>query len=134
MSEFKTVAELKIDQFADEIKRQFEEIGKDVKEQLMQDFDKILTNDLEGLKDILSKIVKEKTGDILSNSSSGLQSMVDRDFKGSIFGSVLSNAIIPNIIGTNNSGATNARDFKTSASQKFLEIGKVMARSRSRNG
>jgi ribosomal protein S17E len=116
MSEVKTVAELKIDQFADEIKSQFEEIGKDVKEQLMQDFDKILTNDLEGLKDILSKIVKEKTSDILSNSSSGLQSLVDKDFKGSIFGSILSNAIIPNIIGSD----ANSRDFKTSTSQKFL--------------
>ena len=134
MTEYKTIAELKIDQFADEIKRQFEEIGKDVKEQLMQDFDKILTNDLEGLKQILAKVVKERTNDILNNSASGLQSSIDKDFNGSIFGSILSNAIIPNIIGGNSTSVSNSREFKTSASQKFLEIGKIMARTRSRNG
>lgn len=134
MSESKTAAELKIDEFADELKRQFEEIGKDVKEQLIRDFDKILTNDLEGLKEILGKVVKERTNDILNNSSSDLQKSIDKDFSGSIFGSILSNAIIPNIVGTNSSSGTNSREFKTSASQKFLEIGKVMARSRSRNG
>lgn len=134
MSEYKTIAELRINQFADEIKSQFEEIGKDVKEQLMRDFDKVLTNDLEGLKDILSKVVKEKTNDILNNSSSGLQDMVDKDFNGSIFGRILSDAIIPNIVGTNKSSRTNSKEFKSSTSQKFLEIGKLMARNRSRNG
>jgi len=133
MSKSKTVAELKIEEFADEIKKQFEIIGNEAKEQLVNDFDKILKNDIDGLKEVLRKIVIAKTEDILTNSSNDLRDLVNKEFNGSIFGNILSNAILPNILNSNSQSENNAREFKPSLSQEFLSVAKVLAKSRARN-
>ncbi|MDA0780806.1 MAG: hypothetical protein PQ612_06695 [Rickettsiales bacterium] len=134
MSANRTIVENKIDEFANEIKKQFEEIGNEVKEQLLKDFDKILTNDLEGLKNILSKAVMSKSQDILKNSSNEFQDIINKDFNGTIFGSILADAILPNITNTNNSSASPSRDFNPSSAQRFLDMAKALAKSQSRNG
>ena len=134
MSENKTVVEVKIDEFANEVKKQFEEIGNDVKEQLLKDFDKILTNDLEGLKEILSNIVNNKSKEILNNSSSEIQNVINKDFNGSVFGSILADAILPNITNQNNSSIASNRDFNPSSSQRFLDMAKAISKSQRRNG
>lgn len=133
MSKSKTFAQLRIEEFAEEIKKQFETIGNETKEQLLSDFEKVFSNDIDGLKDLLKKLVVAKTSDILTNSSSDLQDLINKDFKGSIFASILSDAIIPNILNVNNQFTNNTREFKPSLNQEFLSIAKVLAKSRARN-
>lgn len=136
MTKSKINPEQKIEELGDAIKKQFEEIGNDVKRQLLEDFDSILSSDLNGLKDILNKIVREQSKRLLSQSQKDLQKTIEEDFGGSVFGNILSEAIIPNLgmSGNNQSSSTRSSDFKASSSQAFLEMAKAIARSQSRNG
>ena len=133
MSKNKTLVESKIDEFANEVKNQFEEIGNEVKNQLLKDFDKILTNDLDGLKGMLFDIVNNKSKEVLTSSSSEIQNVINKDFNGSIFGSILADAIIPNITNQNNSSIDSNRDFSPSSSQRFLDMAKAISKSQRRN-
>lgn len=130
MSKNRTIFESKIDEFTNDIKKQFEEIGNEVKEQLIRDFEKILTNDLDGLKDVLSKVIINKSQDILNNSSNEFKDIIDKDFNGSVFGSILADAILPNIT---NSSTGSSRDFNPSSGQRFLDVAKAIIKSQSRN-
>lgn len=129
-------AQNKIDEFSSSIREEFAKIGQEVKDQLVNDFDKILFDDLESLKGILQDLVAKKTNEILNQSMNELGQIIQKEFGGSIFGSIINDAVIPTVfdkIGFGSSSSAIPR-FGKSSGGEMSQIGKSLARSSSRNG
>ena len=136
MSNYEEIAQNKIDEFSSQIKQQFEQIGQEVKDQLITDFDKILLDDLDSLKGVLQDLVTSKTNEILNESKNELGKVIEQEFGGSIFGTILNETILPRLFDKSGIFVSSSfvPRFGKSPSQEFLQISKSLARSNSRNG
>lgn len=122
----------KMEAVADELKKQFDDIGRDVKEQLLKDFDAVLSKDIGDLKQSIGRFVSEQNQRLLKQSQQELQKAIQQEFGGSVFGGILGNAIIPGLFDSVFSG--RSFDFKAASAQGLLQIGKAIAKSQFRNG
>lgn len=131
MTNSRELSNSKIDAVGEEIKRIFERAGEDAKQQVMSDFNSILANDLSELEQNISRVSLDTNKRIIRESEKGLKRVLKQQFGDSVFGSVLTEAILPTIF---KGFDGKSRGFNSGDSQKFLEIGKAISKSQSRNG
>ncbi len=124
-------AQTKIAQLGDDMKMQFEQIGNELKEQMLKDFNNVLDNDLSTLRSALGKIVEAQSKNALKQSQQNLQKTVD-ELGGSIFGQILASAL-PAASSAASDGL-RSNDFRVAAAQGLMEMGSAIARAQSRNG
>lgn len=133
MSKQKTTIDEKVAMLGDEIKNQFAKVGEDAKNQLLDNFKNVLENDVNNLKNIVDKTVADNSEKMKDQMQIALNQAIKQQFGGSVFGGVLQDLILPGVfqgISTN----ISSPNFREAASQTFLDIGKSIAKSSSRNG
>jgi hypothetical protein len=128
MANIPNVPSENVTQLGDDIKKQFESLGNDLKDQIMKDFNKIAQSDLSNLKSSLSKIILAQDNKMVKQSEQNLQDAILKQFGGNMFGSVNS------IAGASDSSGFNSSDFRAAAGQTLLEIGRSIAVAQFRNG
>lgn len=116
-------------ELGDDIKKQFESLGNDLKDQIMKDFNKIAQKDLSDLKSSLSKMILAQDDKILKQSERNLQDVLLKQF-----GSVLANGFNMGASGSSGDGGFNSSDFRAATGQTLLEIGRSIAMAQIRNG
>lgn len=134
MSGSKTSTEQKIAVVGEEIQRQFEKIGEEIKTQIIKDFKVVLDKDLNELRGVLNSIIKQQNTRILKQSERDLQQAIKDQFGGSAFGNILADSILPAVFDGSTRDKFRSNEFKQAVAQSLLELGRSVARAQSRNG
>lgn len=119
---------------SEEVQKHIENIGKEITEDILKNFDKSVSEESSNLKSLIKESAFDYNKNFLEHSEKKLQDLLKKQFKGNLFGEILSDNILPSIFESGgNIGVIRNNIFINSASQVVSELSKLLTKNAFRN-
>lgn len=117
-----------------EVESYIENIGKEIKKDILENFDKSVFKETEELKSLIKESALSYNKKFLKQSQKNLQNILKEQFKGSLVTEVFSDSVISSLFeGGSNLDNIKTNVFSNTTSQIISEFTKLLAKNAARN-
>lgn len=120
-------------QLTDDVRKQVEVMAADLQKNMLSAFEGILTGDFKSLQSNINNILKEQQARIMKESENNVRAAIKQKFGGNIFGSILSDFIVPAVYDSQTQHSSRSGSFQSAEGNMLKDFAGAVGRARVRN-